>query len=50
MSSTKKSALRFVFTTLSLDIIGASIVGLVLPRFVEQLIDGDISKESQYPP
>ncbi|PWA09124.1 TCR/Tet family MFS transporter [Flavobacterium laiguense] len=48
MASTKKAALRFIFITLLLDVIGLSIVGPVLPRLIEQLIDGTISQASQW--
>lgn len=48
MTSTKKAALSFIFITLLLDVIGLSIVGPVLPRLVEQLIDGNISQASQW--
>src|SRR6187402_238420 len=44
----KKSALRFIFITLLLDVIGLSIVGPVLPRLIEQLIGGNISQASQW--
>lgn len=48
MVSNKKAALRFIFITLLLDVIGLSIVGPVLPRLIEQLIDGNISQASQW--
>lgn len=48
MTSSKKVALRFIFITLLLDVIGLSIVVPVLPRLIEQLIDGNISKASQW--
>ncbi|HKO76923.1 MAG TPA: TCR/Tet family MFS transporter [Flavobacterium sp.] len=48
MISNKKSALRFIFITLLLDVIGLSIVGPVLPRLIEQLIGGNISQASQW--
>lgn len=48
MAPTKKTALRFIFITLLLDVIGLSIVIPVFPRLIEQLIDGDISKASQW--
>ena len=48
MASSKKAALRFIFITLLLDVIGMSIVGPVFPRLIEQLIDGDISQASQW--
>lgn len=48
MISNKKAALRFIFITLLLDVIGLSIVGPVLPRLIEQLIDGNISQASQW--
>lgn len=48
MTSIKKTALHFIFITLILDVIGLSIVVPVLPRLIEQLIDGNISKASQW--
>jgi DHA1 family tetracycline resistance protein-like MFS transporter len=48
MASSKKAALRFIFITLLLDVIGMSIVGPVFPRLIEQLIDGNISQASQW--
>jgi DHA1 family tetracycline resistance protein-like MFS transporter len=48
MTSTKKAALRFIFITLLLDVIGLSIVGPVFPRLIEQLIGGNISQASQW--
>jgi DHA1 family tetracycline resistance protein-like MFS transporter len=48
MTSTKKAPLRFIFITLLLDVIGLSIIAPVLPRLVEQLIDGNISQASQW--
>lgn len=48
MASSKKAALRFIFITLLLDVIGISIVGPVFPRLIEQLIDGNISQASQW--
>ncbi|HEU4789703.1 MAG TPA: TCR/Tet family MFS transporter [Flavobacterium sp.] len=48
MISNKKAALRFIFITLLLDVIGLSIVGPVLPRLIEQLIGGNISQASQW--
>lgn len=48
MASSKKAALRFIFITLLLDVIGMSIVGPVFPRLIEQLIGGNISQASQW--
>ncbi|CAA9194891.1 Tetracycline resistance protein, class C [Flavobacterium bizetiae] len=48
MTSSKNAALRFIFITLLLDVIGLSIVVPVLPRLIEQLIDGNISRASQW--
>ncbi|WP_136667793.1 TCR/Tet family MFS transporter [Flavobacterium sp. H122] len=48
MTSIKKAALSFIFTTILLDVIGLSIIAPVFPRLIEQLIDGNISQASQW--
>lgn len=45
---TSKNALAFIFATLLLDIIGISIIIPVMPKLIEQLIQGDISVASKY--
>lgn len=40
--------MAFIFTTLLIDIIGISIIIPVMPKLIEQLIQGDISVASRY--
>ncbi len=48
MISSQNSALRFIFITLLLDVIGLSIIIPVFPRLIEQLIGGNISQASHW--
>ena len=41
-------ALAFIFATLLIDIIGISVIIPVMPKLIEQLIQGDISTASRY--
>lgn len=44
MQSARKAAIGFIFLTLLLDVIGLGIIIPVLPKLIEELIHGDISK------
>ena len=42
------AAMGFIFVTLLIDIIGIGIIIPVIPKLIEQLISGDLSKASVY--
>ncbi len=44
----KKNALTFIFITLLIDVIGLGIIIPVLPKLIETMIHGDLSKASTY--
>ena len=48
MHSNRKPALGFIFLTLLLDVTGLGIIIPVLPKLIEELIHGDISKAASY--
>lgn len=47
-SSRKNSAIWFIFITLIIDITGWGIVIPVVPKLIEELINGDVSEASKY--
>ncbi|MEC4114782.1 TCR/Tet family MFS transporter [Myroides pelagicus] len=47
-NKTKKAAIGFIFITLVIDIIGWGIILPVIPKLIEQLIDGDINQAATY--
>lgn len=48
LHSNNKAAIRFVFITLLIDVIGLGIIIPVMPSLIEQLIHNDISHAAQY--
>jgi MFS transporter, DHA1 family, tetracycline resistance protein len=48
MSINRKPALGFIFITLLLDVMGIGIIIPVIPKFISQLIGGDLSNASVY--
>ena len=48
MASSRKAAMGFIFITLLIDITGLGLIIPVFPKLIEQLIDGDLSKASQW--
>ncbi|MFD0793991.1 TCR/Tet family MFS transporter [Mucilaginibacter litoreus] len=44
----KQAALRFIFVTLLIDVIGLAIIIPVFPKLIETLIHGNISQASRY--
>lgn len=48
MASTRKAALGFIFVTLLIDTTGFGIIIPVMPKLIQQLINGDLSAASRY--
>ncbi len=48
MVSPKKAAIRFIFVTLLIDVIGFGIIIPVMPKLIEELIHGNISDAAEY--
>jgi DHA1 family tetracycline resistance protein-like MFS transporter len=48
MASSAKAAMRFIFVTLLIDVIGFGIIIPVFPKLIEQLIHGGISEASKW--
>src|SRR5215210_8216552 len=48
MASTGKAAIRFIFITLLIDVIGFGLIIPVFPKLIEELIHGDISDASKW--
>ena len=48
MASSAKAAIRFIFITILIDVIGFGIIIPVFPKLIEQLIHGDISEASKW--
>jgi DHA1 family tetracycline resistance protein-like MFS transporter len=48
MSNNRKPALGFIFATLLLDVIGFGIIIPIIPKYIEQLTNGDLSDASLY--
>jgi Arabinose efflux permease len=48
MSSNRKPALGFIFVTLLLDVMGIGIIIPIIPKFISQLVGGDLSNASVY--
>ena len=48
MASNRKAALGFIFLTLLIDVTGLGIIIPVLPKLIEELINGNISVASRY--
>lgn len=48
MSINTKSALRFIFFTLLIDVTGLGLIIPVIPKLIEQLTGGDVSTASQW--
>ena len=48
MHSNRKAAMGFIFLTLLFDVTGLGIIIPVLPKLIEELIHGDISKAASY--
>ena len=48
MHTNRKAAMGFIFLTLLLDVTGLGIIIPVLPKLIEELIHGDISKAASY--
>ena len=48
MQQKKKAAVGFIFITLLLDVTGLGIIIPVMPKLIEELIQGNISEASQY--
>ena len=46
--SNKTAAIWFIFITLIIDITGWGIVIPVVPKLIEELINGDVSEASKY--
>lgn len=46
--SAGNNAIVFIFATLLIDVIGIGIIIPVMPKLIEELIQGDLSKASQY--
>lgn len=44
----KKAAIGFIFITLLIDVIGLGIIIPVVPKLIEELINGDISEAARY--
>lgn len=47
-SSSKNAAIGFIFITMLIDITGWGIIIPVIPKLIEELINGDISEASKY--
>lgn len=47
-NSNKTAAIWFIFITLIIDITGWGIVIPVVPKLIEELINGDVSEASKY--
>jgi DHA1 family tetracycline resistance protein-like MFS transporter len=48
MLHSRKAAIGFIFLTLLIDVTGLGLIIPVMPRLIESMIDGDISKASQW--
>ena len=48
MPGSRKAAVSFIFITLLLDVIGLGLIIPVFPQLIEELIQGNISKASQW--
>lgn len=48
MKGNKQAALGFIFITLLIDVTGWGIIIPVMPKLLEELIHGDVSKAAQY--
>lgn len=48
MAGRKEAALVFIFITLLIDVTGLGIIIPVIPKLIEELIQGDISEASRY--
>jgi DHA1 family tetracycline resistance protein-like MFS transporter len=48
MKIRRNAAMGFIFVTLLIDVIGFGIIIPVIPKLIEQLISGDLSKSSVY--
>ncbi len=47
-NSSKSAAIGFIFVTLLIDVIGLGIIIPVIPKLIEELIQGDISEAAKY--
>src|SRR6187431_3225130 len=48
MIKSNKAAIGFIFITLLIDITGWGLIIPVMPKLIEQLINGDVSEASRY--
>ena len=48
MATNRKAAIGFIFITLMIDVTGLGLIIPVLPKLIQQLIQGDISDASKY--
>ena len=47
-SNKKQAAIGFIFITILIDVIGWGIIIPVIPKLIEELIQGDISEAAKY--